>query len=72
MQLLNELYHEDKGPNHSYTVFLSPKPPGNEIKQELAHHPANSKLIYLQGSPFKAEVGLSCWQHGCWSGPALS
>lgn len=59
MQLLSELYHDDKGLNHSYTVFLSPKPSGNEIKKEQARHPARKKIIYLQGSPFKAEVSLT-------------
>lgn len=58
MQLLNELYHDDKGLNHSYTVLLSPKPSGNEIKREQARHAARKKLIYLQGSPFNAEVRI--------------
>jgi hypothetical protein len=36
MQMLDELYHEDKGFNHSHTVFLSPQPPSRDILQVRA------------------------------------
>lgn len=56
VQLVNELYHEDKGFNHQHCVFLNPRPPGLEQRHVLAAHHAASKMHYLQGSPFRTEV----------------
>lgn len=56
LQLLSELYHEDKGFNHNRTVFLSERPPSNDVEHALACHPASRKLEYLQGIPFRPEV----------------
>jgi hypothetical protein len=59
LQLLNELYHEDKGFNRTYTVLLSPKPPSMDVQHVLATHAASQKVVYLQGSPFKTMVGVA-------------
>jgi hypothetical protein len=56
LQILNELYHADKGFNHQKAVFLSPKPPTLDVQHLLATHAASAKLTYLQGSPFRMEV----------------
>jgi hypothetical protein len=70
LQLLDELYHEDKGFNHNSCVLLSERAPSNDVKHLLATHQATRKLSYLQGSPFRTEVcwclvqlALSCVQH---------
>lgn len=60
LQILNELYHADKGFNRQRAVFLSPKPPGLDIQHLLATHSASAKLSYLQGSPFRMEVRVTC------------
>eukprot|EP00878_Enallax_costatus_P032830 GHUV01036131.1.p2 GENE.GHUV01036131.1~~GHUV01036131.1.p2 ORF type:complete len:105 (-),score=14.79 GHUV01036131.1:247-561(-) len=56
--LMNELYHEDKGFNHQHCVFLSPRAPSMDQKHVLATHHAATKMHYLQGSPFRTEVGI--------------
>jgi len=63
LQLLNELYHEDKGFNNSHTIFLSERPPSHDIEHVIATHEASRKLQYLQGSPFRAEVGPAATAH---------
>jgi hypothetical protein len=56
LQILDELYHADKGFNHQKAVFLSPRPPTLDLQHLLATHAASAKLTYLQGSPFRMEV----------------
>lgn len=56
-QILDELYHEDKGFNNNHTVFLSERPPSHDVEHALATHSAARKLSFLQGSPFRTEVG---------------
>jgi hypothetical protein len=58
LQLLDELYHEDKGFNHNYTVLLSEQPPSLDVQHVLSTHPAARKLTYLQGSPFRPTVSF--------------
>jgi hypothetical protein len=57
-QILDEMYHEDRGFVHTHAVFLSPSPPGLDVQHVLAVHGAASKLTYIQGSPFRTAVGL--------------
>lgn len=59
MQILDELYHEDKGFNNNHAVFLSERPPSHDVEHALATHAAARKLSFLQGSPFRTEVGWS-------------
>jgi hypothetical protein len=56
LQLLDELYHTDKGYSRNHTVVLCDKPPGLDIKHVLYTHDAYKKVMYLQGSPFKQHV----------------
>jgi hypothetical protein len=63
LQLLDELYHEDKGFNHNYAVLLSEQPPSLDVQHVLATHPASKKLTYLHGSPFRPTVRQR--QHSC-------
>lgn len=67
LQILDELYHEDKGFNNNYTVLLSERPPSHDVEHALATHSASKKISFLQGSPFRAEVG-----RGYSSGPRMS
>lgn len=55
-QILDELYHEDKGFNNNYTVLLSERPPSRDVEHALATHSASKKISFLQGSPFRSEV----------------
>lgn len=57
LQVLDELYHEDKGFNHNHAVLLSERGPSLDVQHVLATHMASRKLCYLQGSPFRMEVG---------------
>lgn len=68
-QLLNELYHEDKGINLVRAVFLSPKPPTLDVQHLLATHHASAKLTYLQGSPFRIQVRCNLQQRQRFSLP---
>lgn len=51
------MYHEDKGFNHNHAVLLSERGPSLDVQHVLATHVASRKLCYLQGSPFRPEVG---------------
>jgi hypothetical protein len=52
-----QIYHEDKGYDDRSLVFLSPLPPTLAIRRVLLTHPHCSKMLYLQGSPFRRLVG---------------
>jgi hypothetical protein len=51
-QLLDELYHTDKGYSRDKTVVLADSPPDLEVRHVLYTHDAASKIVYLQGSAF--------------------
>jgi hypothetical protein len=57
-----QIYHEDKGYDDRALVFLSPQAPSLAVRRVLLTHPHSSKMIYLQGSPFRRLVG--CWKRG--------
>lgn len=59
LQLLDELYHTDKGYSRSKTVVLCDKPPGHDVRHVLYTHDAYKKVMYLQGSPFQQKVRVS-------------
>lgn len=61
-QLLDQIYHEDKGYNRNHTVILADQAPDQDVKHALYRHDAASKVSYLQGSPFQTEVR---WSIGC-------
>jgi hypothetical protein len=56
LQLLDELYHEDKGFNRQQSVFLCHQPPSLDVQHVMLTHHAARKVTYLQGSPFRMEV----------------
>lgn len=58
LQLLDELYHTDKGYSLNHTVVLSDKPLGVDVKHVLHTHDAANKVVFLQGSPFHQPVSL--------------
>jgi hypothetical protein len=53
VQLLNELYHSDKGYSRPDTVVLCDKHPSTEIKHVLYTHSAAKSVTYIHGSPFR-------------------
>ena len=58
LQLLDELYHQDKGLNCSRMVILAKQKPSGALKHVLLTHDASKKVVYLQGSPFKYDVSI--------------
>ncbi len=56
VQVLDELYHKDKGYNRNRVIVLCDEEPDQSIKHVLYTHDASSKVKYLQGSPFLNRV----------------
>eukprot|EP00879_Flechtneria_rotunda_P031417 GHRR01034323.1.p1 GENE.GHRR01034323.1~~GHRR01034323.1.p1 ORF type:complete len:369 (+),score=71.72 GHRR01034323.1:1198-2304(+) len=62
--LLDELYHPDKGFNHQHSIFMCPRAPTLDIQHLLNTHRAASKVMYLQGSPFRqADLHRACAEY---------